>query len=170
MKILDKQFRKVMLYFSASLVLAIALPVLLKNVWACTLGIAAMSLFGYQAYTYYQTAKKEDYIIVKARCVNISYNDLGAATYAKKCAFEPIDDQPITGKFELQIVNEGRNRKDSRRVANGNVYEFIFKSSALNANDKEDTTMFNNATLIAYETDEVSNSDIEYKNNNNKEK
>lgn len=150
MRMLNDSFKKAMFYFSASFVLTIALPIFLKNAWACLLGVAAMALFGYQAYTYYRAAKNNDFVRVVAKCVNAAYNDLGAATYAKRCTFEPMENQPISGNFELQIVNDGRRKSSQRKNMVGTYYEFIFQKSALNEDDKNDTSMFTNATLITY--------------------
>ena len=147
MQILNNKFKKTALYFFISLIVAIALPIVLKNDWACVLGIAAMALFGYQAYTYYKAAKDNDFVTVIAKCVNVSYNDLGAATYAKKCTFEPIENQVTSDSFELQIVNEGKKSKEANMVAGG-LYELVFDSSALN---DDNALGFNNGTLIAFE-------------------
>ena len=147
MQILNNKFKKTALYFFISLIVAIALPIVLKNAWACVLGIAAMALFGYQAYTYYKAAKDNDFVTVIAKCVNVSYNDLGASTYAKKCTFEPIENQVTSDSFELHIVNEGKKSKEANMVAGG-LYELVFDSSALN---DDNALGFNNGTLIAFE-------------------
>ena len=147
MQILNNKFKKTALYFFISLIVAIALPIVLKNAWACVLGIAAMALLGYQAYTYYKAAKDNDFVTVIDKCVNVSYNDLGAATYAKKCTFEPIENQVTSDSFELQIVNEGKKSKEANMVAVG-LYELVFDSSALN---DDNALGFNNGTLIAFE-------------------
>ena len=149
MDLLTNKLKTSLSYLGLAVALAVLLPILLKNAFACSLGIAAMLLFGYQSLTYYKAIKNNDYVCVKVECVKSSVNDLGAATYARRCTFRPLDEEIVKGEFALQIVNDG-NKKKGTKVYPGGKYEFVFKKSALNENDANDMTMFNNSTLLAY--------------------
>ena len=83
MNLLIKKLKSSLMYFGIALALAVILPIVLKNAFACSIGIAAMLLFGYQSIMYYKAIKNNDCICIKAECVKTSFNDLGAATYAR---------------------------------------------------------------------------------------
>lgn len=80
MDLLIKKLKSSLMYFGIALALAVILPIVLKNAFACSVGIAAMLLFGYQSIMYYKAIKNNDCICIKAECVKTSFNDLGAAT------------------------------------------------------------------------------------------
>ena len=52
MNLLIKKLKSSLMYFGIALALAVILPIVLKNAFACS-GIAAMLLFGYQSIMYY---------------------------------------------------------------------------------------------------------------------
>ena len=53
MNLLIKKLKSSLMYFGIALALAVILPIVLKNAFACSVGIAAMLLFGYQSIMYY---------------------------------------------------------------------------------------------------------------------
>ncbi len=149
MDLLIKKLKTSLMYFGVALALAVLLPIVLKNAYACSVGIAAMLLFGYQSLMYYKAIKNNDYICIKAECVKTSFNDLGAATYARKCVFKPLDGEIVSGEITLQIANDG-TKKNGTKVYSGGKYELVFKKAALNSEAPDDMSGFSNATLITY--------------------
>lgn len=149
MDLLIKKLKTSLMYFGVALVLAVLLPIVLKNAYACSVGIAAMLLFGYQSLMYYKAIKNNDYICIKAECVKTSFNDLGAATYARKCVFKPLDGEIVSGEITLQIANDG-NKKNGTKVYSGGKYELVFKKAAFNNDAPDDMSGFSNAALITY--------------------
>lgn len=149
MNLLIKKLKSSLMYFGIALALAVILPIVLKNAFACSVGIAAMLLFGYQSIMYYKAIKNNDYICIKAECVKTSFNDLGAATYARKCVFKPLDGEIVSGEITLQIANDG-NKRNGTKVYSGGKYELVFKKVAFNSEAPYDMTGFSNATLITY--------------------
>lgn len=69
MDLLIKKLKSSLMYFGIALALAVILPIVLKNAFACSVGIAAMLLFGYQSIMYYKAIKNNDCICIKAECV-----------------------------------------------------------------------------------------------------
>lgn len=98
---------------------------------------------------YYKAIKNNDCICIKTECVKTSFNDLGAATYARKCVFKPLDGEIVSGEITLQIANDG-NKRNGTKVYSGGKYELVFKKAAFNDDAPDDMSGFSNATLITY--------------------
>lgn len=150
MDLLIKKLKSSLMCFGIALALAVILPIVLKNAFACSVGIAAMLLFGYQSIMCYKAIKNNDYICIKAECVKTSFNGLGAATYARKCVFKPLDGEIVSGEIMLQIANDLGNKRNGTKVYSGGKYELVFKKAAFNNDAPYDMSGFSNATLITY--------------------
>lgn len=128
MDLLIKKLKSSLMYLGIALALAVILPIVLKNAFACSVGIAAMLLFGYQSIMYYKAIKNNDYICIKAECVKTSFNDLGAATYARKCVFKPLGGEIVSGEITLQIANDGNKKTEQKYIPEGNMCLCLKKS------------------------------------------
>lgn len=159
MKTLTEKMQKSIFYTVVSLVIAIALPIFLKNAWASLIGIAATSLFLYQTFVYYRAMKNEDFITVPVKCIKKTKGDLGAMTYSEKCFFQPLPETRINGVIELQIATENnalvsdklrrKKKRNNDTVYEGEWYELVFSKPSNESLEKLSADDFTNANFIA---------------------
>ncbi len=158
MDVLNKRFRESLIYTGLCIIVAIALPIMLKNWMACAVGIAGALLFGYNAYSAYSTIKSGGYVTVIAVCNSVSRGKVGSAVASKICRFKPLavsEDVEIDGEIELQIVKEKavesldkyRKKGAESSIQKGSLYELVFVKSAL-GNDLTDAEKYNNAAFV----------------------
>jgi len=158
MDTLNRKLKTSAVYFVICIVIAIALPIMLKNALACTVGIAGALLFGYNAFTCYKVIKSGGYVTVIAVCNSVSKGKIGSAVYSKVCRFKPLavsENVEINGEIELQIVKEKavesldkyRKKGAESSIQKGNLYELVFVKSAL-GNDLTDAEKYNNAAFV----------------------
>lgn len=159
MKTLTEKIQKSIFYTVVSLVIAIALPIFLKNAWASLIGVAATSLFLYQTFVYYRAMKNEDFITVPVKCIKKTKGDLGAMTYSEKCFFQPLPETRINGVIELQIATENnalvsdklrrKKKRNNDTVYEGEMYELVFSKPSNESLEKLSADDFTNANFIA---------------------
>lgn len=159
MKTLTEKMQKSIFYTVVSLVIAIALPIFLKNAWASLIGVAATSLFLYQTFVYYRAMKNEDFITVPVKCIKKTKGDLGAMTYSEKCFFQPLPETRINGVIELQIATENnalvsdklrrKKKRNNDTVYEGEMYELVFSKPSNESLEKLSADDFTNANFIA---------------------
>lgn len=159
MKTLTEKMQKSIFYTVVSLVIAIALPIFLKNAWASLIGVAATSLFLYQTFVYYRAMKNEDFITVPVKCIKKTKGDLGAMTYSEKCFFQPLPETQINGVIELQIATENnalvsdklrrKKKRNNDTVYEGERYELVFSKPSNESLEKLSADDFTNANFIA---------------------
>lgn len=138
MKTLKEKLSQVVFYDVLAIVIAIALPIALKNGWACVPGVTIAMFLSYQAVVYYKTIKSNNYIVINATCVKKARGNVGAMTYSEKCYFQPDKSENVHGIIELQIatensalVNSNKFRKKKKRQGNevltGDICELVFE-------------------------------------------
>lgn len=159
MKTLTEKMQKSIFYTVVSLIIAIALPIFLKNAWASLIGVAATSLFLYQTFVYYRAMKNEDFITVPVKCIKKTKGDLGAMTYSEKCFFQPLPETRINGVIELQIATENnalvsdklrrKKKRNNDTVYEGEMYELVFSKPSNESLEKLSADDFTNANFIA---------------------
>lgn len=159
MKTLAEKMRKSIFYAALSLVITFALPIVLKNAWACLIGGSATLLFLYQTFIYYKAIKSENFITIPAKCIKKAKGDLGAMTYSEKCYFKPLPEVNVDGIIELQIVTENsalvsnklrsKKKKKGDSVFVGELYELVFSSVVADEDTKLTSDDFTNANFIA---------------------
>lgn len=159
MKTLTEKIQKSIFYTVVSLVIAIALPIFLKNAWASLIGVAATSLFLYQTFVYYRAMKNEDFITIPVKCIKKTKGDLGAMTYSEKCFFQPLPETRINGVIELQIATENnalvsdklrrKKKRNNDTVYEGEMYELVFSKPSNESLEKLSADDFTNANFIA---------------------
>lgn len=159
MKTLTEKMQKSIFYTVVSLIIAIALPIFLKNAWASLIGVAATSLFLYQTFVYYRAMKNEDFITVPVKCIKKTKGDLGAMTYSEKCFFQPLPETRINGVIELQIATENnalvsdklrrKKKRNNDTVYEGEIYELVFSKPSNESLEKLSADDFTNANFIA---------------------
>lgn len=159
MKTLTEKIQKSIFYTVVSLIIAIALPIFLKNAWASLIGVAATSLFLYQTFVYYRAMKNEDFITVPVKCIKKTKGDLGAMTYSEKCFFQPLPETRINGVIELQIATENnalvsdklrrKKKRNNDTVYEGEMYELVFSKPSNESLEKLSADDFTNANFIA---------------------
>lgn len=159
MKTLTEKMQKSIFYTVVSLIIAIALPIFLKNAWASLIGVAATSLFLYQTFVYYRAMKNEDFITIPAECIKKTKGDLGAMTYSEKCYFQPLPKIHVNGVIELQIATENnalvsdklrrKKKRNNDKVYVGERYELVFSKPSNESLEKLSADDFTNANFIA---------------------
>lgn len=155
METLNRKFKSSILYFVICLFITIAFPIMLKNAFACTIGLAGMALFGYNAFTCYKAMKNNDYISVVAVCTDVERGSLGVASYSKMCSFKAIDDSKINGDIILQIVKEKniesvdkyKKNGNKKSIQKGGVYELVFLKKAL-GDDLTNAEAYDNSAFV----------------------
>lgn len=159
MKTLTEKMRKSIFYAVVSLIIAIALPIALKNAWASLIGGAATALFLYQTFVYYKAMKNKDFITIPAECIKKTKGDIGAMTYSEKCFFQPLPEAQVNDIIALQIATENnalvsdklrrKKKRNNDTVYVGERYELVFSKPSSEDDAKLSADNFTNANFIA---------------------
>lgn len=161
MKTLKEKLSQLIFYDVLSIIIAIALPIALKNGWACVPGVTIAMFLSYEVIMYYKTIKSNNYIVINATCVKKARGNVGAMTYSEKCYFQPDKSENVHGIIELQIatennalVNSNKFRKKKKRRGNeiltGDICELVFeKPKNYSDIEQKDAIDYTNVNFIA---------------------